>query len=90
MSVKYIDKNNKSLKNGDIIKLDHNHFTDQNIFVVTWMDENDNNNVVITHGTSLHCEVDYFHIQDYLGDNIPIEEREWEIIGNVYEYINNL
>lgn len=80
---KYIDKNNKILTSGDIINI-HQTVNGQNIFIMLSLNPLD-----IRYGHNIN------HKYEYDKENLlkPCKYQgitEYEIIGNIYDYINTL
>lgn len=91
--MKYLDKHNKELKNGDIINL-HQTVNGEDIFIVfdgktfTFDAETsvlDSDTLDIRYRRNLTYEYEYDK-QELLTDNY--DNIEWEIVGNIYDDLN--
>lgn len=78
--MKYFDKKQKELKNGDIINL-HQTVNGENIFIILNVDNLD-----------IRYRRDLTYKYEYDKEDLLIDEYgniEWEIVGNIYNDLNN-
>ncbi len=75
-----VDKNNKELKNGDIINI-HQTVNGEDIFIVVDIKALD-----IRYGCDLYYKYQY-SVSDLLSPNRFNGDVEWEIVGNLYNII---